>query len=196
MSQSMMRFGVIFSTVSEAMNDAPPPSPVSVTSSAAILGAVIARLRKKENLTQQELGERVGVGATTWSRIEQGSSQLSMDQLRAAANALGGLSASEILARAEEVEKTLKTAGIVIEDIPPQEWAGMSSNIRAGNFIGATFDPESSTWAKPLSTLLKAGSSKLMALLVPGAMLIPLTGAALASLVARYMPEDSEKKKK
>ncbi|MDE2188084.1 MAG: helix-turn-helix transcriptional regulator [Betaproteobacteria bacterium] len=138
-----------------------------VTTSAAILGAVLARLRKEKNLTQDELGKAAGVGATTWSRIEQGSSQLSTEQLRAAAKALG-VSSAFVLGKAEELEEEFKAKGIVVGDVPPKDWAGASS----GGMLDA------------LRPYLGAVG------IIAGPLLIPLAGAALAGLIAKYWPED------
>jgi transcriptional regulator with XRE-family HTH domain len=139
----------------------------SVTTSAAILGAVFVRLRKEKGFTQEDLGKEAGVGASTWSRIEQGESQLSTDQLRAAAKKLG-VSAAYILGKAEEIEDEFKAKGVHVGDIPPKTWAGVSSGL---------FD-------KALPYLGIAGA------ILPG-LLIPLAGAALNGLVAKYW-EDQE----
>jgi transcriptional regulator with XRE-family HTH domain len=142
----------------------------SVTTSAAILGAVLARLRKDKNLTQEELGKAAGVGATTWSRIEQGSSQLSTEQLRAAAKALG-VTAAFVLGKAEELEEEFKAKGIVVGDVPPKDWAGVNS--------GGVLDALRPYWGV-------LGS-------VAGPLLIPLAGAALGGLIAKYWPDEPSK---
>lgn len=144
-----------------------------VTTSAAILGAVLARLRKEKNLTQDELGRAAGVGATTWSRIEQGSSQLSTEQLRAAAKALG-VSAAFVMNKADELEEELKAQGIVVGDVPPKAWAGASS--------GGVLDT-----LRPYLAVIGAAATPL---------LIPLAGAALAGLIAKYWPEDPAESEK
>lgn len=138
-----------------------------VTTSAAILGAVLARLRKEKNLTQEELGKAAGVGATTWSRIEQGSSQLSTEQLRAAAKALA-VTAAFILRKAEELEEEFKVKGIVVGDVPPKDWAGASS----GGVLDAL---------RPYLGAIGA---------VAGPLLIPLAGAALTGLINKYWPTE------
>jgi transcriptional regulator with XRE-family HTH domain len=143
----------------------------SVTTSAAILGAVLARLRKEKNMTQEELGKTVGVGATTWSRIEQGTSQLSTEQLRAAAKTLG-VSATFVMRMAEEVEEELKTKGILVCDVPPKVW------------IGAGLDWTSDAWRPYLDRIAAIGK-------VASPILIPLAGAALGGLIAKYWPDKS-----
>jgi transcriptional regulator with XRE-family HTH domain len=143
----------------------------SVTTSAAILGAVLARLRKEKNMTQEELGKTVGVGATTWSRIEQGSSQLSTEQLRAAAKTLG-VSATFVMGTAEEVEEELKAKGILVCDVPPKDWIGASLNLT------------SDAWRPYLDKIAAIGAAA-------SPLLIPLAGAALGGLIAKYWPDKS-----
>jgi transcriptional regulator with XRE-family HTH domain len=54
-----------------------------------LLGARIARLRKRADLTQEELAERAGIGASYVARIETGSRHCTLDVLGAIADALG-----------------------------------------------------------------------------------------------------------
>jgi transcriptional regulator with XRE-family HTH domain len=122
-------------------------------------------------MTQEELGKTVGVGATTWSRIEQGTSQLSTEQLRAAAKTLG-VSATFVMRMAEEVEEELKTKGILVCDVPPKVW------------IGAGLDWTSDAWRPYLDRIAAIGK-------VASPILIPLAGAALGGLIAKYWPDKS-----
>ncbi len=151
------------------MNEATAPA----TTPAAILGAVLAHLRKEQNLTQDALGKAVGVGATTWSRIEQGSSQLSTDQLRAAAKALG-VQAAFVLQQADTLEEELKAKGVVVGDVPPKKWGDAAS--------------------KGIMDDLQDHFGVIGA--VASSLLIPLAGAALAGLVKRYWPQESDASQK
>lgn len=54
-----------------------------------LLGARIARLRKRAGLTQEDLAERAGIGASYIARIETGSRHCTLDVLGAIADALG-----------------------------------------------------------------------------------------------------------
>ncbi|MBR8361361.1 helix-turn-helix domain-containing protein [Burkholderia vietnamiensis] len=105
----------------------------AVTTSGAILGQVLVKLRTSIGLKQHELAEGVGVSASTWSRIEKGDSGLSIDQLRAAAKALG-VSAALILQMVEEAEKEVKSRGI---DVKATWSVGPISGVAAGMATGA-----------------------------------------------------------
>lgn len=52
------------------------------------IGARIRALRKERNMTQEELAEAAGIGATHVSRIENGTTKLSVQTLIAIINAL------------------------------------------------------------------------------------------------------------
>jgi transcriptional regulator with XRE-family HTH domain len=137
--------------------------PISVTTSAAILGATIGKLRKEKGMTQQELGEKVGVTASTWSRIEQGESQLSTDHLRAAARALD-VEPSFIMEKSEAIEKELTSHGIKVEDIPPKVWSVSSKKlINAAVMVGGA--------------VLAGRAIELT---------IPISGASLGRIVTEY----------
>lgn len=150
--------------------------PSSVTSSAAILGAVLAHLRKDRNMTQEDLGKAVGVGATTWSRIEQGSSQLSTEQLRDAAKALG-VSAAFVLGKAEDLEEALQSRGIKVENITPKDW----SWVKAGKFLDDLIRHD--------GVIIGAAAANAVSPLV-----LPVAGVALAGLIAKYWPKKESKK--
>lgn len=81
--------------------------------SAAVLGWVIASLRKSKGLKQSEMATKVGVGPSVWSRIEKGDSGLSIEQLRQVASALD-VTAGRILEMAEAAEKELEKKGVEV----------------------------------------------------------------------------------
>lgn len=80
---------------------------------AAVLGRVIAEARKDRKLRQRELAEAVGVGVPTWSKIENGESSLSVEQLRVASTELG-TSPSRVLALVEEAVERLPEKGVIV----------------------------------------------------------------------------------
>lgn len=88
----------------------------AVTTTGAVLGAVIASLRNTAGLKQSDLGEVAGVGPSTWSRIEKGESGLSIDQLRLIARALG-YTPGEILDMAEAAELEAQGKGIDVQPL-------------------------------------------------------------------------------
>lgn len=103
----------------------------AVTTSGAVLGAVLVKLRTLQGMKQGDLAEAVGVGASTWSRIEKGESGLSIDQLRLAAKALGQ-TAGRILEIAEAAEQEAIKKGINVEPL------GTSSKVFTNAALGAS----------------------------------------------------------
>lgn len=57
--------------------------------SALKIGRRIRKLRKKDDLSQQELAERLGISKSEISRIENGKQNLSLERLQRVLNALG-----------------------------------------------------------------------------------------------------------
>lgn len=84
---------------------------VGVTSFPAVLGTVVAYYRKIKNIGQAELATKMGITASTLSRIENGESAMTIDQLYMACNFLG-VKTHVLLAAAEELEDGLQQKGI------------------------------------------------------------------------------------
>ena len=80
-----------------------------------VLGRLIAQKRKENGIDQEELAHRVGVSRSTWSRIEAGSSALSMDQLAKAASALG-ISLGELMLEVDDVVRKLRKQNVEVHD--------------------------------------------------------------------------------
>lgn len=91
-------------------------TPEAVTTSSAVLGAVLIKLRALQGLKQSDIAEVVGVGTSTWSRVEKGEGELSIDQLRLAAKALG-YTAGQIIEIAEAAELEAIKSGISIKPL-------------------------------------------------------------------------------
>jgi transcriptional regulator with XRE-family HTH domain len=83
-----------------------------VTSYPAIVGAVLTYARECIGLSQKDLSEMVGLSQSTWSRIESGSSALTIDQLFRAARALGTLPGN-LLQKADDARRRAAECGIV-----------------------------------------------------------------------------------
>ena len=103
----------------------------NVTTYGAILGAVIANLRTAKQLKQSDMAAAVGVGPSTWSRLEKGESPLTVDQLRLASTALGE-SPSKIIDLAEVAVNEMVRKGVIIDS------SGEYDIFRSGAAIGAT----------------------------------------------------------
>jgi transcriptional regulator with XRE-family HTH domain len=103
----------------------------TVTTYGAILGAVLAQLRATAGLKQIDLAGAVGIGASTWSRIEKGESALSTDQLKLAADVLK-LPPGRILDMVDLAEQATAKNGIALEPIRKAQWTAASTATALG----------------------------------------------------------------
>lgn len=103
----------------------------TVTTYAALLGAVLGTLRSGAELKQSDLAEAVGIGPSTWSRIEKGESSLSTDQLKLAADALG-IPPARILEMVELAEKFTSEKGIEREPVGRPQWTAAAGAVALG----------------------------------------------------------------
>ena len=77
----------------------------------ALVGNIIASLRKERSIGQAEFSAMVGVGQSTWSRIEKGQSALTVEQLAKAAGQLD-LQPHQLLAVVDGARDNLEAQGI------------------------------------------------------------------------------------
>lgn len=91
-------------------------SPQQMTTYPAIVGSLITQARTEAGLRQDELAERTGVPQSTLSRIERGSTHLTLNQLRKIAPALRR-QPSEIVALAEKAEFLLQMNGAEVKEL-------------------------------------------------------------------------------
>ena len=77
----------------------------------ALVGNVLAQLRKEKGIGQAEFGALVGIGQSTWSRIEKGESALTIEQLAKAAHHLE-FQPHELLAVVDGARANLQGQGI------------------------------------------------------------------------------------
>lgn len=84
------------------------------TSYPAVVGSVLVKLRGEQGVRQGELAQAVGVTQATWSRIENGSSALTIEQLGMAAVRLGR-APSEILRLADQAVMELRQRGVDVK---------------------------------------------------------------------------------
>ena len=96
----------------------------TVTNYPSIVGSVLAQFRNQRGLRQGDLAQAMGVTQTTLSRIENGQSSISVEQLRVAAHHLG-IAPHQILHYADHNETLLQAQGMAITltrdtpDLPP-----------------------------------------------------------------------------
>jgi transcriptional regulator with XRE-family HTH domain len=62
---------------------------------------------------QKDLAEAVGVTQATWSRIESGQTNVTLEHLRSAAKTLG-MQPSQVLAFADESEIEAQSRGVIV----------------------------------------------------------------------------------
>ncbi|MCI1047793.1 helix-turn-helix domain-containing protein [Caballeronia zhejiangensis] len=109
-------------------------APVSaVVTLPSVIGLILEAARKERGLSQGEIAPSVGVAVSTWSRIENGESALTVEQLAKAAQALQ-ISSSSILRAAEEKLIDLQSRGVVIsaDRISEEEMKAMAAR---GSFL-------------------------------------------------------------
>ncbi len=94
------------------------------TSYPAVVGGVLVKLRNQQDIRQGDLARAVGVTQATWSRIENGSSALTIEQVGMAASKLGMLP-SQIMALADEAVEQLQQRGVFVD--PTRSTASLDS---------------------------------------------------------------------
>jgi transcriptional regulator with XRE-family HTH domain len=77
----------------------------------ALVGNVLGQLRREKGVGQAEFATRVGLGQSTWSRIEKGESALTIEQLARAAECLE-MQPHELLAVVDGARENLEDQGI------------------------------------------------------------------------------------
>ena len=82
-----------------------------VATYAGVLGAVLARQRSARGMTQAQLAEAVGLSQSAWSRVENGSSAATADQLALAAGVLG-VSPGKLVSDADQAAASLSRRGV------------------------------------------------------------------------------------
>lgn len=86
---------------------------------AAVVGAVIGKLRSERAIGQGDLAAAVGVGQPAWSRIEKGGSALTVDQLARAAATLN-CSPSYILQMADKTVSEMRNQNFQVSYEKPK----------------------------------------------------------------------------
>ena len=94
------------------------------TSYPAVVGSVLVKLRNQQGVLQGDLAQAVGVTQATWSRIENGSSALTIEQMGMAAPRLGMLP-NQILLLADQAVEQLRQRGVRVE--PTRSSANLDS---------------------------------------------------------------------
>lgn len=90
------------------------------TSYPTIIGGLIGQMRKDRNISQADFAAQLGIGQSTWSKIEKGNSGLSFEQLVQAAKLLG-VDASDLVSRTEDIAADLARKNIEVNSTRPQQ---------------------------------------------------------------------------
>ena len=83
------------------------------TSYSAVLGVLLANIRREKGLEQSKVAEKMGLSQASYSRLESGSSSFSVDQMFLAAEAVG-VSSAELTDRLNKTINRLRASGVKI----------------------------------------------------------------------------------
>lgn len=83
------------------------------TTFSAVLGVVLANLRKVKGIEQGEMAKKMGVSQASYSRLESGKSSFSVDQLYLAAQALE-IDGPELTHRLNKAVEQLNVNGVPV----------------------------------------------------------------------------------
>ena len=77
----------------------------------AVLGVVLANLRAQKGLEQGDIADKMGLSQASYSRLENGKSAFSIDQMYQAASALG-MSGNQIINEVDRYSSHLQSDGV------------------------------------------------------------------------------------
>ena len=145
--------------------------PILVATSRAVLGYVLAELRRRRKLTQVQFAEQLGLAGSTWSRVEKGETSLTVEQLRAAADHLG-ISAASLLNLTAKGEEAVRRYGKVIdmskaERKGPDAALGVVNAVSPGMFYAGVFSLIGATLGEFLGKALGSAIEKTLATDIP-----------------------------
>lgn len=166
-------------------------TPTAITTYPAVVGAFVATKRKERGFSQGEIAEKVGLTISTWSRIENGETALTIEQLAQVAHALS-MTPGELMVTIDGImiELSKKGIGTNIERVSsdaivasgsiPLVGSGLTSAISSTTVVAST--------AVALETL--AG---VLAVTATG---IPIIGAVAALGLYSWLSGKDQKQKK
>jgi transcriptional regulator with XRE-family HTH domain len=109
------------------------------TSFSAVLGVVLANLRKEMRVEQGNMAERMGLSQASYSRLESGKSSFSVDQMFHAAQVLN-LESNHLMHRLSTTLAHLERSGVkVVPQLRANATQAKEGGAEMGHFIaGAT----------------------------------------------------------
>ena len=158
-------------------------APTAITTYPAVVGAYLAAKRNELKLSQGALAEKVGLTASTWSRIESGESALTIEQLAQAAQALS-MTPGALLCTIDAITAELNKRGIGtnIERVTVDEiLASGSIPLTGAGLSGAVSAATTSALATLGGGAIAAGGAGIAGIGAAfGAVGFPIVGAAAA----------------
>jgi len=113
-----------------------PESPaLAVVVLVAVLGVVLANLRKERSMEQGEMARRMGLSQASYSRLEGGKSSFTVDQMFQAADALN-IPHSEIHERLQNTALQLHANGVhVVPQVRGNTILGRDESSEVSSFV-------------------------------------------------------------
>ncbi len=108
---------------------------VQVTTYSRIVGAIIVALRKDAKIEQEEMANELSLSQSAWSRVETGTTQITVAQLAQAARVLKKRP-WEILRRVDVLVEQVERAGVAVEDRIDEQMSNVAIIIGAAALIG------------------------------------------------------------
>ena len=108
---------------------------VRQTTYSAVLGAVLAGLRKSQGIEQGDMATRLGVSQASYSRLEGGKSAFSVNQMYQAADALN-IPPMELFQRVDNSIQQLQANGVeVVAQLRANATQAQQGSDGVGSFI-------------------------------------------------------------
>ena len=101
----------------------------------AILGQTLKELRKSKGMDQSEIAQRMGLNRSSWSRIENGSTIVNIQQLQKI-GIIFGMEANEILLKVDAIANSMKDKGYIVHYDSIKEVREKSSGSQGLALIG------------------------------------------------------------
>ena len=107
----------------------------------SILGQIFRQKRTKGGFDQEQIGKRMGITGSSWSRIETGDSAVSIDQINKFAQIVG-CNSWEILQEADNIAHELKKSGYkihyeTVREVKKKKVNGLGLAILGGTTLAA-----------------------------------------------------------
>ncbi len=110
-------------------------NPRMMTTSNAVLGHLLALIRRRRNLTQAQVAEFLGLAGSTWSRVEKGETPITVEQLRVVADKLN-VSPTVLLGLVEQAEGALRRSGFTVGSGPIEKAGVVGAGVGADFAVG------------------------------------------------------------